>query len=411
MYHIGGIADLLIFMLMLKRIFGLRVEPRRGRICLVVMLLGFGLCHGLMVQGAVTGLYDGRVQFILYVVFLLAFSWGYALLSLNKNYKQMLTTSFFYISIVMLLFDLRVTLSVLPGYLCLALTAVLFCALTRPITHMLSNLYWSVSLVTPLLLVILKDLINVAVTLPRWAYILVPIGLILVSLASYFLFIRLATELELQMKLELENQTLTFQLRQMESAEVMMEETRKVRHEMRSNCFMLEALLEEKKYDELQDVLHNALGSPLLRGMEVSTGNRMVDMLLSTKVNEARQLGIPIVLHVVLPENLSIDQQMLCSLLTNLLDNAIEASRQVSSPDIDCSMRMVKGYLAIEVRNKVDGSVLEKNPRLLTSKRDRANHGLGIKIIRQIVHRCDGNIEFWEDMGRFVVTIMLPEHC
>lgn len=410
MYHIGGIADLLIFMLMLKRIFGVRVEPRRGRACLIGMLLGFGLCHGLVVQGAVAGLYDGRVQFILYVAFLLAFSWGYALLSLSKNYKQMLTTSFFYVSIVMLLFDLRVTLSVLPGYICLALTAILFCALTRPITHMLSNLYWNVSLVTPILLVVLKDLINMAVTLPRWAYILVPIGLIFVSLASYFLFIRLATELEIQMKLELENQTLAFQLRQMESAEAMMDEVRKARHELRSNCFMVNALLEEKKYDELHDVLQKALGSPLIHGMEVSTGNRLVDMLLSTKVNEAGQLGIPIVLHVVLPENLSIDQQMLCSLLTNLLDNAIEASRQVRSPDIDCSMRMVKGYLAIEVRNKVDGSVLEKNPRLLTSKLDRANHGLGIKIIRQIVRRCDGNIEFWEDMGRFVVTIMLPQH-
>ena len=66
------------------------------------------------------------------------------------------------------------------------------------------------------------------------------------------------------------------------------------------------------------------------------------------------------------------------------------------------------GYLSIEIANRISKSVLESNPELKTSKKDREHHGMGINIIRQSVERLDGNIRFEENNGYFVVKLLLP---
>ena len=68
-----------------------------------------------------------------------------------------------------------------------------------------------------------------------------------------------------------------------------------------------------------------------------------------------------------------------------------------------------KKYLFIEVRNKIEKSVLQSNPKLRTGKTDQKNHGIGMKMIRQAVEHCDGSIEISEKDGNFVVQLLLPE--
>jgi sensor histidine kinase regulating citrate/malate metabolism len=233
--------------------------------------------------------------------------------------------------------------------------------------------------------------------------------LILLTLITYFLLMRLIRELEQQMALELDNQSLNFQIRQMDNVKIMLESVRKARHELKNNYFLLESLLQQGKYEELETQLRQVVQLQLDGQEMVSTGNRFIDMLLSQKIGEAQQHQIPIVLDVLLPEQLAINQQMLCSLLFNLLDNAIEASMQVAQPDIFVSMHEKKGYLAIEVRNKIDGSVLTKNPRLRTTKTDARHHGIGMGMIRQVVKRCDGQMKILEERGYFVVSVFLPD--
>ena len=185
------------------------------------------------------------------------------------------------------------------------------------------------------------------------------------------------------------------------------EHTRSPRHEIRSHYFLLETLIREGKNDEAIAYIHQTIEPTLSQEEKVSTGNSFVDMLLSRKTAEARKLGIPVTLNVLLPANLDINQEMLCSLLFNLWDNAIEASAKVSSPDIRFSMHMHKSYLNVVISNCIDGSVLETNPKLTTSKADPLRHGMGIRLIRKAVESHRGDMRIYEEDGYFMINIYL----
>ena len=54
--------------------------------------------------------------------------------------------------------------------------------------------------------------------------------------------------------------------------------------------------------------------------------------------------------------------------------------------------------------------MLERNPELRTSKTEQG-HGLGLKQIRAIVEKYDGELDIYEEQGWFCVFVALPEKC
>ena len=101
------------------------------------------------------------------------------------------------------------------------------------------------------------------------------------------------------------------------------------------------------------------------------------------------------------------DELDICILLSNLLDNAIEASMLVESPKIELSITNNGNYLCILVRNRIENSVLNENSNLRTTKKDTAAHGFGIYSISQIVEKYDGIKNIYEKNGYFAFDIWL----
>ena len=413
--HVGGMLDLFIVLCVMTYIFRLGQDRRRTVGLLAATLAGFALVNGCAVWAGGCGLISGDTQFIVYVLCLLVFSWGYALLALEGNRKQILITMLFYICTLIVSCLLRHTLTGWIGlsawvvnYILLILVALAFCAITRPITLPLPNRYWSVIGTIPLLTIGLMELLGQQEAL-HWKGVAAPLLFIVLLLGAYYLFMSLVVELERQMKLDLENQALAFQIRQMDSVDGLLEQVRTARHELKNNYFLLKSLLEQGRYEEMGDQLDEIIRTDLDRDDLVSTGNRLIDMILAQKKGEARRSSIPLRFDVLLPERLELQPQMLCSLLFNLLDNALEASVKAERPDVRCDIHMVKGYLWVEVRNRIDSSVLAENPGLLTSKPDKASHGIGLRLIRQIVRRCAGTLEVFEEDGYFIARAILPD--
>ena len=65
-------------------------------------------------------------------------------------------------------------------------------------------------------------------------------------------------------------------------------------------------------------------------------------------------------------------------------------------------------YQSIRIKNSIDSSVLETNPDLDSTKKDKVNHGLGTKIIRDITEKYEGICSFFEKNGMFGVHVMIP---
>ncbi len=421
-----GVVECVIMMYMMARIF--KHKASMGK----MIAIAAGVSVGFLVLNTFTilaneqfGLLSYSVRFVLYLIFIVLAGFIFAVLALKGNWRQFLITLLFYkTSVLFASFLYKMSESVwgswititwlnhlirdLLGILIIFLVAELCQKFSRPISTKISEGYWLIAGMMPVCLTAIWIILGNSIQDSKIKMPLFNLLMLLVTFLGYALFSRLAVEMEKQMELNLNNQSLDFQMHQMNDAEKMLKQAKQTRHELKNNYFYIETLIEQEKYDEVHQFLDEVVWPELDRYETVTTGNKLVDMILSYKVAEARHKDIPIVLDVLLSEEIKMQKQLLCSLVSNLLDNAIEASIKVKEPDIFFSMHEVKGYLAIEVRNKIDESVLKKNPNLHTTKTDKIAHGIGMQVIRQITDYYDGNIEIVEQNGNFIVYIFLP---
>lgn len=183
---------------------------------------------------------------------------------------------------------------------------------------------------------------------------------------------------------------------------------RKERHELKNKYFYIQSLLREGRYGQLDNYISEVIGGIAAALSDVETGNTFLDYLLNSKLQQARQAGIKADAEVALPSQLHIDEQAVCTILSNLLDNAIEASGSELEPEIHITLKCVQGYLMYRISNRVSRDVLALNPRLQTTKPDTENHGFGIKVIDQAVRQCNGIFQTEVTGGYFVAKVMLP---
>ena len=96
-------------------------------------------------------------------------------------------------------------------------------------------------------------------------------------------------------------------------------------------------------------------------------------------------------------------------ILSNLLDNAIEACQKQSKSEKEVLvfLSITGGYYRIVVKNTIDASVLNTNRQLRTSKIDKLIHGWGLKSVADLVDANHGFMDYYEKDGYFVVNTML----
>lgn len=133
--------------------------------------------------------------------------------------------------------------------------------------------------------------------------------------------------------------------------------------------------------------------------------NKVIDALLHNKITVAKSKNIKVYTQVIAPDNIEISLLDLISLFSNLLDNAIEASEKSSKPYIILECYPIKNYLVIKIINSKlkSGKINLKNA--ISSKKDAANHGLGLQIIKNIVEKYEGDIQAFQKEGEVSIEI------
>lgn len=140
----------------------------------------------------------------------------------------------------------------------------------------------------------------------------------------------------------------------------------------------------------------------------IQTGNSVMNYIVNTKLEYAHRNGVKFKAEI---ENIpfakmgSVD---FSALLSNILDNAVEASIASMRKFIYVSVSREKGWDCVTVKNGIDRSVLNSNPDLKSTKPDKEKHGIGIDQIKAIVTKYDGMIDIYESDGMFCVSVMIP---
>jgi len=167
--------------------------------------------------------------------------------------------------------------------------------------------------------------------------------------------------------------------------------------------------------DELDDYLIK-IGETLDKfELAYKTGNTISDIIIHQKHQSAIKSGIDFTIDFVYPVHLNIDAYDLAVILSNSLDNAIEACVKMESPKSFITLyAYVKGeMLFIEVENSFENAInLDKNSGLpISSKSDKSIHGIGLSNIRRCARKYFGDIDIQltkaKDYHVFHLTIML----
>ena len=186
------------------------------------------------------------------------------------------------------------------------------------------------------------------------------------------------------------------------------ERIKKERHELKNNYLYIRSLLDKKKYPELEEYLDNEIGAKMDEISAVSTGNTMIDYLVNRKIAEAQKKHIRIYTEILLPKDVSVDEDRFSTVFLNIVNNAIEACEGIENPDIHISLKCIKDYFCCEVSNKTNPDEIINNPQLSTTKKDRENHGLGLKIVRETIEECNGIFKTELKGNYFWAKFMLP---
>lgn len=187
------------------------------------------------------------------------------------------------------------------------------------------------------------------------------------------------------------------------------ERIRRERHELKNRYLHIQVLLKENRLEELEAYLSEEIGARMEALSEAYTGNTLIDYILHLKQQEAEKASIPFKVSVLLRKTPRVPDDLFCTILLNLLDNALEASGREEKPGIQVTFSNRGAYLVLQVKNPVSRNVLLFNPGLLTTKKDRERHGHGLSIVRSAVREAGGMMEIRTDEGFFDVTAALPD--
>ena len=238
-------------------------------------------------------------------------------------------------------------------------------------------------------------------------YIVISIALLLLLLLFNAIFLLMATSLNRNARLQQENQLLFLQQQRYENLKAAIEEVRQARHDMRHQLNQISALAETGDLERLKSYLEKNISRIPDLGIHFCE-NCAADSVIGYYCALAKREGIPFCAKLDLPQTLPIDEINMCLVLSNLLENALEASIR-TAPDrrqIKITAYLHAGrLLLIEVENAYDGEIREKDGVFQSSK--RKGNGVGIQSIQHIAEKSGGASTFACQNGVFSAKVML----
>ena len=135
------------------------------------------------------------------------------------------------------------------------------------------------------------------------------------------------------------------------------------------------------------------------------TGISAVDAIVNMKWAKSLKEGIPFSCKVMVTDQMDTDELLLCRIIANLLDNAIEGTQRSQTEDKYVYISIIQNNkkLRICVMNPSD----EVDADNLTTKKEGYGHGIGVSSVREAVKQLDGILSFKWEKSIFTADIMI----
>ncbi len=185
------------------------------------------------------------------------------------------------------------------------------------------------------------------------------------------------------------------------------EEVRKMRHDLKNTFAALSGYLNKGDIETARQFVEEKTEN--LGKLTHSTGHPALDAVMNVKRTKAFENHIQFEAKIALSQELLMDEMDLCIILGNALDNALEACEKMPRGQRQIILNLHKSgeMLFIEIKNTFKEELVSGLEGLVTTKRDKKNHGFGLKTMEQLTKKYDGFISYETKESWFCLSINL----
>lgn len=230
--------------------------------------------------------------------------------------------------------------------------------------------------------------------------------LCLINVSTYFIYEKIAEAHHRKLeKLVMERQVEVCE-KQVATAEQSRQQMRAVRHDMKNHLSLICIYLQKREYGKAIDYAER-LGTHIGSGKTyVKSGNFVIDSILNYKldcIGEEEKCELEVLVDV--PEQLPISDVDLNIILSNLLDNSIEALEKTEEKYLGIEISYGRKTFHVYINNTYDGELHQEEHRLLSRKDSNEMHGIGLENVQNVISNYGGTMKI--DAGTSIFRVMI----
>ena len=236
---------------------------------------------------------------------------------------------------------------------------------------------------------------------PDYLSVISLLSLIVLSFSSLYFTLHLSQQQHAYYQNKLDKEQLQFQLRETQQSQEEYQRLQSLRHDLKNKHLTLLALLEENP-DEAREYLHSLTDS--ISGKQTFySKNPTINFLLNQKLHDVED-EIKLEIDCFVPQELSIQPDILAVILGNCLDNSISACLRLtdkSERTLALNIRYFQQNLFISINNTFNEQEQE-------TRKTRQRDGWGLRNVDALVQEYQGTIKRFKENGHYRTEILLP---
>lgn len=274
----------------------------------------------------------------------------------------------------------------------------------QKLTMPTSKRNWTYQFIVPILSIIFAFTVSAIqgqVFGPDYLSVISLLSLIVLSFSSLYFTLHLSQQQHSDYQNKLDKEQLQFQLRETQQSQEEYQRLQSLRHDLKNKHLTLLALLEENP-DEAREYLHSLTDS--ISGKQTFySKNPTINFLLNQKLHDVED-EIKLEIDCFVPQELSIQPDILAVILGNCLDNSISACLRLtdkSERTLALNIRYFQQNLFISINNTFNEQEQE-------TRKTRQRDGWGLRNVDALVQEYQGTIKRFKENGHYRTEILLP---
>ena len=180
-------------------------------------------------------------------------------------------------------------------------------------------------------------------------------------------------------------------------------------HDAKNHLSAIKSLNTDSKIEEYI----NKMAKSLATYSKVShSGNHTLDVIINKYITECEIKNVKFSFDIWLKNLEYVEDYDLVTILGNLLDNALEAAENSQNREITLSTDYRNTYDVIIITNSCDVEPKSIKEKLLTTKKEKKFHGIGLKSVMKTLKEYSGDYDWEYDSQNkvFTSTVMLSNN-